>query len=281
MSEQSLLDASLSESFSPPSLRRQSIPPAKPQSEGTEETPANPPDTLSASSDAHEKWKEEYEDQVKVWKSQSAEAREKAEKERARWESIRRSASLEGVHINPPPSSSASWDSISTTDPVLEGSPSPADARDLVTGETPKTQVVEHTTHSRQETGDDQKWEDLPSEVTSSLPSMSFPESNEDSSPDHRDHDHRRQPPLEQPTSVTLSVFDSSLSTKTRLKALCSALAINLLLPFVNGVMLGFGEIFAKDIVLGWLGRKPERPGSVSSSLGLRKSLSRRSRSDS
>ena len=35
-----------------------------------------------------------------------------------------------------------------------------------------------------------------------------------------------------------------------------SSLAINLALPFVNGVMLGFGEIFAKNILLDRLGWK-------------------------
>jgi len=36
--------------------------------------------------------------------------------------------------------------------------------------------------------------------------------------------------------------------------AFASSLAINLFLPFVNGVMLGFGEVFAKNLMLGWLG---------------------------
>jgi hypothetical protein len=54
--------------------------------------------------------------------------------------------------------------------------------------------------------------------------------------------------------SVTPSVFDSSLSRRTRLSALLSSLAINMLLPFVNGVMLGFGEIFAKNVILDWMG---------------------------
>ena len=34
-------------------------------------------------------WKAEYEAQVQSWRAQSAEAREKAEKERLRWESVR------------------------------------------------------------------------------------------------------------------------------------------------------------------------------------------------
>ena len=51
--------------------------------------------------------------------------------------------------------------------------------------------------------------------------------------------------------SATLSIFDPTLSTRTRLLALTSSLTINFLLPFINGVMLGFGEIFAKGVV-GW-----------------------------
>lgn len=80
---------------------------------------------------------------------------------------------------------------------------------------------------------------------------MSFPE--------HTDTPQEAQVPetgLVPPQSVTLSIFDSTLSPTTRVKALLSSLAINLLLPFVNGVMLGFGEIFAKNVILGWLGWK-------------------------
>ncbi|OAX31882.1 hypothetical protein K503DRAFT_777212, partial [Rhizopogon vinicolor AM-OR11-026] len=35
---------------------------------------------------------------------------------------------------------------------------------------------------------------------------------------------------------------------------LLSSLAINLFLPFMNGVTLGFGEIFAKNVLAGWIG---------------------------
>ena len=41
------------------------------------------------SSESEETWKAEYEAQVQSWRAQSAEAREKAERERLRWESIR------------------------------------------------------------------------------------------------------------------------------------------------------------------------------------------------
>jgi hypothetical protein len=36
-------------------------------------------------------------------------------------------------------------------------------------------------------------------------------------------------------------------------------------LPFVNGVMLGFGEIFAKTVIVGWLGWGP----TVATNVGL------------
>ena len=77
----------------------------------------------------------------------------------------------------------------------------------------------------------------------------------------HAHHGHRHHG--DRPDTATLAVFDPQLSTKTRIKALASSLAINLLLPFINGVMLGFGEIAAKSLFAwnGW--------GNVTSSLGL------------
>ena len=41
-----------------------------------------------------------------------------------------------------------------------------------------------------------------------------------------------------------------------------------MLLPFINGVMLGFGEIFAKEVVIGWFGWKT--PGSTAANVGVR-----------
>jgi Outer membrane protein TOM13 len=68
---------------------------------------------------------------------------------------------------------------------------------------------------------------------------------------------------------ATLAIFDSTLSTRTRVKALFSSLAINMLLPFVNGVMLGFGEIFAKNVIIGWLGWKVPGSDSVATTTGI------------
>lgn len=135
----------------------------------------------------------------------------------------------------------------------------------------------EPSSHTRQETGDDskassQKWSDIPSDLTSSYPSLDFPSPSRPPSPSHshsrRTHAHAHVPkhdpttthiqpsqdPAPLPASTTLAIFDSNLPTRTRLGAFVSTIGINLLLPFVNGVMLGFGEIFAKNVVLGWLG---------------------------
>lgn len=54
--------------------------------------------------------------------------------------------------------------------------------------------------------------------------------------------------------STSLMVYEPPTSSWT----LCRSLAINLLLPFVNGLMLGFGELFAHEAAfwLGWGGTK-------------------------
>jgi hypothetical protein len=101
-----------------------------------------------------------------------------------------------------------------------------------------------------------EKWEEIPS-VTSSFPSLSFPRS----SPDHSLREgasiqNPLTPQTKAPLSATQAIFDPSLPTRARVSAFFSSLAINMLLPFVNGVMLGFGEIFAKNVILGWFGWK-------------------------
>ncbi|CAG8745350.1 2422_t:CDS:2, partial [Acaulospora colombiana] len=118
-----------------------------------------------------------------------------------------------------------------------------------------------------------QGWENVPSDsLTSSYPSINFPPLEGDATNDPQRHphgsSHRGEGPVlalpaVAPPSVTLSVFDSSLSRRARLLALASSLAINLLLPFINGVMLGFGEIAAKS-VFNWGGWS-----SVAGALGL------------
>ena len=161
---------------------------------------------------------------------------------------------------------------------------------------TPPEHQPEHersASHPVSETESKQdKWDSMTSSMTSSFPSMSFPSDPHSPissvprnlPPSHgHGHDHpsahahahghghgphHHHPHPEEARTATLSVFDSSLSPKTRALALLSSVAINVLLPFVNGVMLGFGEIFAKNVVVQWLGWKVPGTASAASSRG-------------
>ena len=130
-----------------------------------------------------------------------------------------------------------------------------------------------------------QPWEHISSSPTSSYPSLSFPEASVPQSPSHqhtllvptstvRAEAHPRQMadhnPTNVPPSILPSIMNDRVAPRTRLSLVLSSLAINLLLPFINGVMLGFGEIFAKEVVIGWFGWK-SRNGSTAAGLGLRR----------
>jgi len=134
--------------------------------------------------------------------------------------------------------------------------------------------IQQSTEHPRTASGsgDDpttssQTWETVGS-AESSYPSLSFPDTPPHVPPPYTQALRAPNPPPPPPPfhspSMTLSIFDSSLSRRARVLALVSSLTINLLLPFINGVMLGFGEIFARHIIKwnGW--------SNVASFLGLR-----------
>lgn len=66
---------------------------------------------------------------------------------------------------------------------------------------------------------------------------------------------HQPEPKVVTPPSLTTAIFAPGITPRARVLALFSSLAINMFLPFVNGVMLGFGEIFARNVVgplFGW-----------------------------
>lgn len=69
----------------------------------------------------------------------------------------------------------------------------------------------------------------------------------------HHEHEHEGKERVKTnpgpPPSLTLSIFSPGLSPRARALAVVSSIGINFLLPFVNGVMLGFGEIFARTFV--------------------------------
>lgn len=111
-------------------------------------------DAVQESESTDELWKAEYESQVETWRAQSSEAREKAEKERERWEALRVAEKEEAARrkamgiVDEPaaesPPQEADWETVSNrkagTAPESSivssvASPSVADSRDLVTGE--------------------------------------------------------------------------------------------------------------------------------------------------
>jgi len=64
--------------------------------------------------------------------------------------------------------------------------------------------------------------------------------------PEQRDSGSHQTPPA-QPPSLTLSLF--TMPSHLSFFRVVAVMGINLVLPFVNGVMLGFGEIFAREVV--------------------------------
>lgn len=222
------------------------------------------------SSEEIDSWKSEYDSQVDAWRAESAVARDKAEKERERWEAARAKEAKEA----PPASDMSGWETLGSKS-APSASASVSDARDLVAGEKQVCALlldahrsltvanVQRAGPSQSQVSGDEaaKWDHVTSSLSSSFPSMTFPEHGEEEDASLPPAQKSRQAPL----FATLAIFDSSLSTRTRVKALFASLAINLVLPFINGVMLGFGEIFAKNIVLEWW-----RPGSIATQAGIR-----------
>jgi hypothetical protein len=258
-----------------------------------EQPDANAPTTQSSDTDVRGAWQAQYEAEIASFRAQSAEQRAKAEKERARWEKIREEEAMNASSHHKEWEEVGASGSGSTSTVTVSASPSPADVRDLVAGERPGHAHAHE--HEREDSGTDsgsgshpEKWE-MPSSMSASFPS-SFdmdtppsPSSNNLHRAERTHHHHGGHhapvplpPPLgaaahaparghagssskpeNEPISATLSVLNTSLPVKTRAFALFSSLAINFFLPFLNGVMLGFGEIFAKEVVAGWIGWKP------------------------
>lgn len=238
-------------------------------------------------------WKGEYEAQVEEWRAQSAEARTKAERERARWEQIRKREAEErqalgqepenwdalGSHIT---SSFAAASEVLASSSASLASTSLADSGHLVSEQKGPSHASHHLKTDRGSPS--QKWEHIDSSPTSSYPSMSFPETSIPSSPSPphtalqqtigRDKPQEQHPAERKstnvPPSTIPSLLDSAIAPRTRMSLLLSSLAINLLLPFVNGVMLGFGEIFAKNVLVGWMGWKSQS-GRTAANVGVRR----------
>lgn len=319
---------SLDNAFSPVDVPIQPANPPTPPPPPPAENPTDEASSAPASDPLADSWKDEYDARLATWRADSAEARAKAEAERARWEELRAAGKApehewEAVGAGGAAESDTVVSESTGTGGVgpethAHGSaadgvnaqavePSPADARDLVTGEGnggngaevlantifyPPSAASIHTLESDASpvhlSGAELStnegvttWEEVPS-LASSFPSL--PEKhNTNAIPmqptyrprappakkekHHRHSSHHSHPPAPAaPPSLTLTVFDSNISTRTRVVALVSSIAINMFLPFVNGVMLGFGEIFARNVVGPWFGW----PKPVATNVGVR-----------
>jgi len=99
------------------------------------------PSTEPLSESSIDEWKSEYDSHVESWRAQSAAAREKAQKERERWEALRANEKLQrpsDPSFTPEEHSETEWENVSHLRSQASGvpSPSPADVGDLVRGET-------------------------------------------------------------------------------------------------------------------------------------------------
>ncbi|KAH3672099.1 hypothetical protein WICPIJ_010143 [Wickerhamomyces pijperi] len=65
-------------------------------------------------------------------------------------------------------------------------------------------------------------------------------------------------------TSITQTSLTPPLSTLSKITTVLASLSINLFLPFLNGLMLGFGELVAHEVGLkwGWFGANVYRPAA-------------------
>ncbi|KIJ67086.1 hypothetical protein HYDPIDRAFT_174330 [Hydnomerulius pinastri MD-312] len=232
---------------------KSAVPPAPAPAPATSAASA-PVDSAAPDPAAEEDpWKAEFEAQVEEWRAQSAEAREKAEQERAKWEAIRLHEAEERKALGVEPEN---WDALGSH--IIA---SFASASEALSG----SSRVHDGQHAKAESGSpSQKWENISSSPTSSYPSMSFPDPSAPQSPSPQQTKTATVPP-----STLPSIMDRTVAPRTRMSLVLSSLAINLLLPFVNGVMLGFGEIFAKNVLVGWIGWKTQN-GRTAAKVGLR-----------
>lgn len=292
--DEQILKAALEHPFEPADVPiKPAIPPISPNEivAPTANAPTAPTEPVTSPESAEEDpWKAEFEAQVEEWRARSAEAREKAEHERAKWEAIRKQEEEERQALGQEPETWESLGSHITTSiaaasevlagstPSLVSTPSHADGAGTVVSKRP-----ESPSHFTPPSSGLSPYQQLVNDPSSpgSYPSLSLSDPSALQSPSPR----RDSFPVEYPPSLpqkvvepkttgpppsTLpSILDGTVNRRTRLSLILSSLAINLLLPFINGVMLGFGEIFAKDVLVGWLGWRL-RSGRTTTSVGLR-----------
>lgn len=134
-----------------------------------------------------------------------------------------------------------------TLDTVAEEAPAPPASTDYP----PVDSLVRATRDAEAEQQRQSELKEVVQSSSSSSSSSSQPDEN-DFAPSH---------------SLTLSAwralfrsstYSMSVSTRRKLYLVLGSLAINLCLPFINGVMLGLGEIFARETVAIYFGIGPK-----------------------
>jgi hypothetical protein len=149
---------------------------------------------------------------------------------------------LKQTLILPKANPQTAYDPTTSTEPLppsMSDSPSPTIA--------PPTESATLSRHSATSGA----WEEISG--PSSSPSHGSAESNDDivKVPHPRDRQpqptQNQQTPPAAPPSLTLSLF--TMPGHLSVGRVTAVLGINLVLPFINGVMLGLGEIFAREAV--------------------------------
>ncbi|KAI5116960.1 hypothetical protein M0805_001364 [Coniferiporia weirii] len=307
-----LLQSALSTAFTPVSIAPE--PPSDAPIAPPNAAPAPAPEPAPSpptSQEERNKWEEErrrWEEESAAieqsWREQSAVERREAEERRARiaaervatgetWEKLDQEQPPRGPP-NPLFGISGS-SSLPEAGPSAAGEPTGSSAHALEASQV-SSHVFSHATTPERV----QPWEEVEGVLSmeSSYPSLSFPEQSDSTSPDlpsryristRATGDARAgsgRVPVSAaaaaaaagavaPPSATLSIFDSRLPARARALALISSLSINFLLPFVNGVMLGFGEIFARSLAsrFGW-----KVPGGAAAAVGIGASVASKRR---
>ncbi|OWZ76567.1 hypothetical protein C365_04718 [Cryptococcus neoformans Bt85] len=96
-----------------------------------------------------------------------------------------------------------------------------------------------------------QAWEEISGQSSGSGEQVSPPRSSDSDDivqvPSNPEKAPETPLPPTQPPSLTLTLFTNASALS--IPRIFAVIGINLVLPFINGVMLGFGEIFAREVV--------------------------------
>ncbi|KIR62478.1 hypothetical protein I314_03421 [Cryptococcus bacillisporus CA1873] len=135
------------------------------------------------------------------------------------------------------------YDPTTSTDPIppIFQDPKPV---------TPAPAPTESATLSRH-SATSQAWEEISGRSSGSGEQVSPPRSSGSDDivqvPSNPEKAPETPLPPTQPPSLTLTLFTNPSSLS--IPRIFAVIGINLVLPFINGVMLGFGEIFAREVV--------------------------------